>query len=431
MREIALQYRTFKRARSALDLVHLVVISLVCGTAFILFSCDSSETTSVVLEPPKVPLLSLNHETRGAFLGVWGEPKEEGGVWFVGGERSSDGESHSLIATYDAQGQIRLEDERAGGILWWVWGSGEKGVLWAAGEEGTILRRPRPVGENNSRAYWEQERIDLSEEVLEKLVIWGIWGMPNAGEGDELWAVGGSVRRGGPKGVLLKRDFDGVWRRVKVDLLPQESADDPLVGLNLYKIWGDGRQVWIVGEGSLTLTATLKAEAEGSWGLSEWSKLELGGDRPELIFTVSGHSRYTQDSSIEENSIEEKLLGPWAVGGYSTGRAWQWSTEGWAELVLPSVASLNGVASSDDLVLAVGARGGLLAWSPHFTPTESKQIHHQWIRGAESMTLHSTWVSPKGDFWIVGGDLTTLQSGVIITPNDWSQDYSPIMFEEW
>ena len=36
----------------------------------------------------------------------------------------------------------------------------------------------------------------------------------------------------------------------------------------------------------------------------------------------------------------------------------------------------------------------------------------------------------QGEFWIVGGDLTTMQSGVIITPQSW-QVTSTLQVQAW
>ena len=399
----------------------LLSCSVFLASSFVLLSaCDFGESERTEFTSPQLPSLTVADEVRGAFLGVWGEPRSDGKVWFVGGERDESGQDHSLIAVYEPERGIRLERDQSGGILWWIWGNGEDGGLWAAGEEGTILRR------DEGEVSWAKELIDLNDELLEKLVIWGLWGTMRADGQTEAWAVGGSVRRGGPKGVLLKRGLDGVWRRISADLLPAESSDDPVAGLNLYKIWGDGDHAWIVGEGSLTLSASIIKEANGSLSLSDWSQVELEDERPELLFTVTGQGGVNR---LKSEGAEIDLL--WMVGGYAKGRAWGWDQGRWSELSLPPISPLNGVASSSDLVLAVGAQGGLLAWHPELIAPQKAQIHQQWVRGAESMTLHSAWASPKGEFWIVGGDLTTLRSGVIITPSDWSQDIDPIKREEW
>ena len=127
-------------------------------TLLFLVACDSASDQRELLESaPELPPVTVESEVRGAFLGVWGEPMGRGRVWFVGGEKTEGGETRSLVARYEPhsgpidhsgvspQGLIGIEDERQGGILWWVWGSGVDGELWAVGEEGQILRRRSAV----------------------------------------------------------------------------------------------------------------------------------------------------------------------------------------------------------------------------------------------------------------------------------------------
>lgn len=400
------------------------------GLAFVfhlnLLGCDSTEIGSA--SAPQVPQLRVDQVHRGAFLGVWGT-EEQGTekIWFVGGEVKSATETHSLIASYSSvlnqeedRGVLKLEHEQLGGVLWWVWGS-RSGQIWAAGEQGTLLTAQQSQGASS----WSQESLILEDDLKEKLVIWGIWGteasLANGEEFTQVWAVGGSVRRGGPKGVLLKRNRQGEWLRIQNDLLPVESATDPLQGGNLYKIWGNKTELWIVGEGSLTLKANLQVNESGV-NLVDWETISLDSERPELLFTVTGLSN-------EERSEDNQA--PWLVGGYAQGRAWHWQDRQWTELQLPQVPSLNGVALGQDFVLASGHQGLLMAWPHDISEGQDSRIHQQWVQGAESMTLHSIWHSTQGEFWIVGGDLTTMQSGVIITPLTWQGLTSNLEIQAW
>ena len=159
-------------------------------------------------------------------MGLWSHQQPRDSVWFVGGEVLSNGDHHSLIAKYtpssedDSQqpGTLKLVEDSIGGILWWVWGSGQPDEIWAAGEQGRILK----MVTEGDQVRWEEELIDISEDLKEKLVIWGLWGSKTANGNTQVWGVGGSVRRGGPKGVLLKRNSAGTWERVIHDLLPVE-----------------------------------------------------------------------------------------------------------------------------------------------------------------------------------------------------------------
>ena len=392
-----------------------------------LLACDSLESLPASI--PEVPQLSVDQVHRGAFLGVWGLESEQGSekVWFVGGEVLNANESHSMIASYTKRpnqrdaldsGTLQLEYEGEGGVLWWVWGS-PTGQVWAAGEQGTLLSTQH----SQIPSTWSPEAVILEDDLKEKLVIWGVWGTEvNSKDGDSLtqvWAVGGSVRRGGPKGVLLKRNPQGEWYRIRNDFLPVEATDDPLQGGNLYKIWGDGQELWIVGEGSLTLKAKLQINDNGI-ELVNWEKFTIESDQAELLFTVAG--------PLNEDIPNDTRV--WLVGGYAKGKAWYWENQNWTNLTFPQVPSLNGVAISQEMVLASGNQGLLMAWPHDIASDQSERIHQQWVRGAETMTLHSIWPSSKGEFWIVGGDLTTMQSGVIITPQAW-QATSTLQVQAW
>ena len=408
--------------RKSLNFGRFSISYIVCFWT-LLSACESASTDELVA--PEVPQLSVDQPVRGTFLGVWGSDTPNGQVWFVGGEVLNQTESHRLIAKYvpnletddpTSTGTLKLVEESDGGVLWWIWGSGLSGEVWASGEQGTILK----LVEEGEESHWIEESVLIDDELKDKLIIWGLWGHVDTQGQSQVWGVGGSVRRGGPKGVLLKRNTEGKWERMTHALLPIESADDPIQGRNLYKIWGNQEQVWMVGEGSITLNAKLSQTSQGL-SLTDWQNINMDGDRPELLFTVVGDQGQKQH--------------PWLVGGLAEGKAWRWSpntqNQGiWSPVSLPPTPALNGISVSDDLVIAVGSQGVLLAWEPDIALDQPQRVHHQWIKGAESMTLHSTWASPAGDFWIVGGDLTTFQSGVIIPPQAWSIEQS-ITWESW
>lgn len=452
-----------KNRRSLIRGVSLALLSLN------LTACEHrADEDSAQASPPTLPSLEAPSLVRGALLGVWGRSATQGEsasvtqmttasqleerVWFVGGARSPQfrmgderGES-SLIAVYNPAsngdgGEVSLHTEMPGGPLWWVWGSGIRGEVWAVGERGSILRLDESYA-HSDMSTWTREEIEvidvigtaesnpeergLTQEDLTKLVIWGVWGARSAGGALTLWAVGGSVRRGGPRGVLLKRSPEGFWRRVNHPLLPHEERDDPLIGLNLYKIWGREDEVWIVGEGGLTLTAQIVEDHESPEGatlrLDEWRAVSRPDERAELLFTVHG----TPDPDHQS---------AWVVGGYERGRAWRWKpadepqpslqmTEGqqrgeWEEINLPTLPALNGVYATQRLTVSVGQRGVVAAWRPDLNPEDSQEVAFTWVRGAEQMTLHSIYCDEPTGCWIVGGDLSTLTEGVLITPDQW------------
>ena len=377
-------------------------------------------------QPPSAPLPPLSFAepvvVSGALLGVWGEP-DGGRVWMVGGRVEEDGSGQRHVALFEPgeegeQGRLRLHWSGEGLPLWWIWGDGSGG-LWAGGEQGAILRR--------EEEDWVEERVDLDDEQRDKAIIWGLWG---DGSG-EVWAVGGSYRRGGPRGLLLRRELDpsepsgAVWRRVEDPLLPVETPDDPTAGLNLFKIWGSrpspGSSVWIVGEGGETLYAP-----------SLGSALErVESPSRELMFTVHG------DSALGE------LL---AVGGYAQPALWRWANypqnPRWEPIELGrGVTPLNGVSVSAPWAHLVGAMGTVTRLWLGIDEVYSSSSLTESIEGAEAYTLHAVWspsaqqrgVDPYGlapaptpPMIVVGGDLESRREGVILF-----NQYSLPIVEPW
>lgn len=135
------------------------------------------------------------------FLSAWSSPNEAGAseIWLAGGSPAVGG----VIA----RGGDALEYAPIppGPPLWWIWGTGDR--IWAVGEGSRILTR--------RDGEWRREPVDLPDTA----VLWGIWGS----SATDLWAVGGSPRPDGPKGILLHSAGDGVWTRVMDEALPTTS----------------------------------------------------------------------------------------------------------------------------------------------------------------------------------------------------------------
>lgn len=401
-------------------------LSLVCS-----LSCASCRETSTRSEA-KIQQIEAQIVTSTPLLGVWGNatpelnelPEER--IWFVGGRASeTPGQVHPVIAVYEPQsapeqGQIRLHFQGDGqGLLWWVWGSGERGQVWAVGDSGQILS----LETDGEVETWRATRLEIDDIDQEKLVLWGIWGAKSPSGELSLFAVGGSVLRGGPRGVLLQRDTQGVWRRISQPLLPSEDPADPLVGTNLYKVWGDGSQIWIVGEGSLVLTAQLAWEGSEA-ELKNWRDISPQTDLPELLFTVAGSSSAPQ----EKSEI-------WVVGGYAQGKIWSAQmnndlTDSWTSYDQLQLPPLNGIAVSQQRIWSVGQRGFICSWDTT-SPPSPESIRKSILQGGDLTTLHSVWIDQNNDPWVVGGDLSSLQSGVILTPREWDGTRPKVQFMSW
>lgn len=351
-----------------------------------------------------LPAMSLSEPiaVSGALLGVWGEP-DGSRVWMVGGRVEEDGSATRHVAVYErdasgGQGRLSLHWSAPGAPLWWVWGDGLGGV-WAGGEGGGIVRL--------SGDEWLEEEVLLEGELRDKAIIWGIWG--EGGEGGSIWAVGGSYRRGGPRGLLLKRTpsaerpSEGSWLRVDEAVLPTELPDEPTAGLNLFKIWGEGPEgpAWVVGEGGAALYWP-----EGLSG--PVSRLEPPAT--DLMFTVHG-----------SRESEERI----AVGGYQQASAWRWRSGAWEPLALErGVSPLNGVSVSGAWAHLVGAMGMVTrCWLGAQGQYRSTQETLR-VTGAEGYTLHAVWSpepsgaegseGPPAPIFIVGGDLESRREGVIL-----------------
>ena len=336
--------------KTSLMPIRLLILSLL-----VCISC--SEGTTTPGEDPEVTRLRTDlqivyQDPSAAFLGIWGPSASE--LYIVGGSSLENG---GRILRYDGEA-FKTETVPEGPLLWWVHGI-DSDHVWAVGEGGRILRKQ---GED-----WTDESPDIDE----RLVLWGVW----AAAPDDIWAVGGSVRRNGPKGVVLRSDGNGQWRRVEDAFFPSE--------LNLYKVWGSRNDdVYIVGEGGVVLHFDGRIYRRLDTGVSD------------LIFTIHG----TDTDRV-------------AVGGSDVGQIFSLDARGWTEQAPGGIPGLNGVFMRDNGVgLAVGHRGVILyrdeagSWSRVRPKIQS-------IIGAR--TLHAVWA--QSYVWSVGGDLSEMNSGMIVT----------------
>jgi len=301
--------------------------------------------------PPIEPLSVVTLGADALYLGVWGTG--EASVWFVGG-----GPEGGVVAHYDGQ-RIFHEETPPGAKLWWIHGL-DTSQIWAVGEAGRILRR--------QDGEWHEEETGLDE----KAVLWGVWA---AGPND-VWAVGGSYRRGGPKALVLHSTGDGRWQRIIDDAFPTM--------FNFYKIWGDApNNIHLVGEGGVAV----------HWDGTRFHRQDTGIS--DLLFTVHG-----------------RASGPrLAVGGVASGLAFSFEEGKWLREPLPVNLGLNGVyVRSNGTAIACGERGILL----------TRDVDGRWSKVAQEalntvshQTLHAVW----GDaiLWAVGGDFSRGTDGVILT----------------
>jgi hypothetical protein len=353
------------RTASPLSLLALLAFTAPAG-------CDPDPSSP--LRPPEAAALEaglrvVDHPLPGALLGVGGAGDD---VWFVGGGESGTVFHLDLRA-------MRPEVIPAGPRLWWVAATGEPGGAVAGGEGGRILRRVAGA--------WVADAVVVGDggpeeaELIDKAVIWGTFVVAPG----DWWAVGGSVRRGGPKGLVLRSSGDGHWRRVRDAALPE---------LNLYKVWGAAADdLWIVGEGRVVL------HFDGA----RFTRHDVG--ERDLLFTVHGAMPSTSDDAA-----------PVAVGTGSEGGLlfrYDPAAARWRDVAPAGTPNLNGVfVRPDGLVTVVGERGAVLLGD------RAGRWHRLDLIAADAIgarTLHAVYQSPDGTTWAVGGDLTAGTDGLILT----------------
>ena len=189
--------------------------------------------------------------------------------------------------------------------------------------------------------------------------------------------------------MLFWRDPEGELRRITDPALPVEDEDDPLVGLNIYKVWGrSDEEVYLVGEGGVVIR----------WDGERFKEERAAGAR--LLFTVAG-----------PRSGGEVV----AVGGYERAQLWSLEAQSARPIELPEgLPALNGVSySPEGWAAAVGQQGLIL----------HKGVNQEWAearversRVLSAVTLHAAHAGTS--LWVVGGDLQRFSDGVIATTEE-------------
>jgi hypothetical protein len=317
-------------------------------------------------ETPKNPVWAVPVQGRGgALLGVWGEPGPDPRL-FVVGAADADGPQF-LVRHPGADGWVRVP-VAATGDLWWVTVVPGDGA-WASGTGGRVVRYDASTGELADRSTG----VDAT--------LYGIWG---SGPTD-IWTVGGDPAGFGP--VPAIEHWDGAaWSPVA----PPPEAD----GRMIYKVWGTASDdVWAVGEQGIIL----------HYDGAQWSAVP--SPTASTLLTVAGPSPVTAvGGGVSGVAVERGGNGHWtsiSVTGVNGGSGGQ--TGG------GPVKALNGVfVPSTGAGLAVGFSGtvvsrGLTGWTGVLgVPAAVKDLHAVWIDGA-------------GNAVMVGGKLSNLTEGHVVT----------------
>jgi hypothetical protein len=295
--------------------------------------------------------VALSDIAGGALLSAWVAPDGSraylvGGLVGVDPATAPDRSSIGRLVRYE---NGRFETVcRSPSVLWWVFSV--DGVVFAAGEQGTVLRYEEGRG---------CQSLPLGLDWMGGVpTLWGVWGRSSR----ELYFVGGSAAPDGPKGVLL--EYDGsTFRRANIPTRAQQE--------NLFKINPAGDDLLVVGARGLILR---RSRATAVW--QEETAPALGGD--DTLFTVScapSGERCT------------------AVGGVGVGRVLHRDGAGrWTrDPISDEVSGLNGVFRPRvDRAFIVGNNGTtlVLSGSTVYRPPTSVTRHPlHAVHGASDAAL--------------------------------------------
>ncbi len=266
------------------------------------------------------------------------------------GADASDGLGATVIHGTNAWERVDLRSvDPMGGHLWWVFGPGKESV-WAVGEMGRAFRYDR------AKDLWT--KVETGTDAT----LYGVWG----GSEDELWAVGGYVfpRTGRPVIVRLTPEGGSV-----VSELPEGVIESG----TFFKVWGSAKDdVWVVGERGMLL----------HWDGVKWSRVDLGG-MPRLV-TIHGQGR--GDVVI--------------VGGTNQAIIYEGKDGVFTDRSPGPYPLLSGVnVGEDGDAVAVGMLGQVMARS-------GRDGEWKAVTGVPVMKdWHAVWRDPRGDLWVVGGNL--------------------------
>lgn len=277
--------------------------------------------------PPTDVFVAIGAIPGGALLSAWVAPDGAraylaGGLVGVDPSMAPDRMAIGRLVRYE---QGRFETVcRSPSVLWWVYSV--DGVVFASGENGTVLRFEEGRG-----CTQIQLGLDFPSGAP---TLWGVSGRSPT----DLVFVGGSAAPDGTKGVLL--EYDGAnFRRATIPARAQ--------GENLFKVSLAGSATLVVGARGIVLRRD-----PGSMSWVEETVPALGGD--DTIFTVSCTA--TADRCT-------------AVGGVGVGRVLHRSAGGaWTlDPISDELPGMSGVwVHRADRAFIVGNNGTTLVTTPAF-----------------------------------------------------------------
>jgi len=314
--------------------------------------------TSTPISLPEAPVALILQNQPSALLSISGTSASD--VYTVGADQGTGPE----VLHYDGQSWHQLETGTSG-TLWWISVTPIDGSFYMAGENGVVLRYPL-----STHTFVPLPSLGAGT------LLFGVWGT----DANHIWAVGEDLSNQQPTGVVWR--FDGTrWTRDTTigQLVPQGL---PM----LYKVWGrNENDLYVVGVQGVVF------HFDGAM----WTQasVDLGGATPSQsrLFTVHGNA---SDVVAVGVGMDNALILELQNGSF-------------VDAAPATAQQMNGVfIRPDGAGVAVGIAGALA-----FRSARGWQLQ---IPGVDTiLDFHGSWIDPEGGVWAVGGDLTSLNKGIL------------------
>lgn len=283
----------------------------------------------------------------GSLSGVWGAAPDD--VWMVGGTDVQaeiyhfDGASWSPVTAPSVP------------LLAWVYGFSSTDVY--------------SVGVDGAAVHWDGTSWSVLDPGTDE-DLWGVFGLAP----DDIWMVGGNADEDEP----LLIHYDGSTF-TQVALAAEENNRN---ATTVYKVWGIGEKLFVVGQNGLILR----------WDGSAWRGESGGAEANQDFVSLWG----TSESNIT------------AVGGRGNARISRYDGTSWTTTAPSGYGGINGVSMIDpDEAVMVGV-GGLTAT---YTPSTGAFVPDDPLVQTD---LHAVWGDGAGVFYAVGGSFREPWTGAAL-----------------
>jgi len=295
-----------------------------------------------------------------ALMSVDGTSSED--VWACGADKGSG----PLVVHWDGNAWTKLTTS-VSGDLWWVHAF-PNGQAFFGGAGGLVLE------------YDGQKFTRLEPGfALARQTVFGVWGTSPS----DVYAVGGSAGREGFVWHWDGTAFTSIDLPLDVPRLPNGEAP------GMFKVWGDGTDVWVVG-GAGTI---LKKHGTDPF-------VTVASGTKDTLFTV--HGSPGKPVIVGGTTSPDALIGNASSGVFASAAP------------ATNTGILQGVYQSDGDVWASGEKGNVYQLQgTSFGLVDTKLT-------LDVGSLHSVYIDDKGGIWSAGGNVlsTTLDDGTLIHRGD-------------